>query len=200
MPKAHQQQFPQAPPLLGPLQPLATEEHAKSTVVTRALIVEVEGDGEEDGEQPGETKKSVEEVLLQPERGNRSGANRQAAHQGDRRQGGEGDAEEGVELEGEQLAHHDREVDGGAEERLVGHHLEHCSAIFICSLDIVGQLLKRHHRHGGGAAEQVAQSQVEEEGCAVVVQPAGLPDHQHRQSVAKGAWDKHGLVKLTRRS
>ena len=163
--------------------------------------MEVEGDGEEDGEQPGESKKTVEEVLLQPERGNRSGANRQAAHQGDRRQGGEGDAEEGVELEGEQLAHHDREVDGGAEERLVGHHLEHCSAIFISSLEnLVGQLLKRHHRHGGGAAEQVAQSQVEEEGCAVVVQPAGLPDHQHRQSVAKGAWDKHGLVKLTRRS
>ena len=136
MPKAHQQQFPQAPPLLGPLQPLATEEHAKSTVVAGALVVEVEGDGEEDGQQPGETKKSVEEVLLQPERGNRSGANRQAAHQGDRRQGGEGDAEEGVELEGEQLAHHDREVDGGAEERLVGHHLAHCSAVFISSLDI----------------------------------------------------------------
>ena len=92
--------------------------------MTGALIVEVEGDCEEDGEQPGETKESVEEVLLQPERGNRSGADRQTAHQGDRRQGGEGDAEEGVELEGEQLAHHDREVDGGAEERLVGHHLE----------------------------------------------------------------------------
>ena len=72
MPKAHQQQFPQAPPLLGPLQPLATEEHAKSTIMTGALIVEVEGDCEEDGEQPGETKESVEEVLLQPERGNRS--------------------------------------------------------------------------------------------------------------------------------
>ena len=136
MPKAHQQQFPQAPPLLGPLQPLATEEHAKSTIMAGALIVEVEGDGEEDGEQPGETKKSVEEVLLQPERGNRSGADGQAAHQGDRGQGGEGDAEEGVELEGEQLAHHHREVDRGAEERLVGHHLAQCSAVFICSLDI----------------------------------------------------------------
>ena len=98
--------------------------------MTGALIVEVEGDGEEDGEQPGETKKSVEEVLLQPERGNRSGADREAADQGDRGQGGEGDAEEGVELEGEQLAHHHREVDRGAEERLVGHHLPQCSAIF----------------------------------------------------------------------
>ena len=72
-----------------------------------------------------------------------------------------------------------------------------CSVLWIF---LVGQLLKRHHRHGGGAAEQVAQSQVEQEGCAVVVQPPRLPDHQHRQSVAKGAWDKHGLVKLTRRS
>ena len=86
--------------------------------------MEVKRDGEEDGQQPSEAKKSVEEVLLQPERGNRSGADGQAPHQGDRGQGGEGDAEEGVELEGEQLAHHDREVDGGAEERLVGHHLE----------------------------------------------------------------------------
>ena len=136
MPQAHQQQFPQAPPLLGPLQPLATEEHAKSTIMAGALVVEVEGDCKEDGEQPGETKKSVEEVLLQPERGNRSGADRQTAHQGDRGQGGEGDAEEGVELEREQLAHHHREVDGGAEERLVGHHLPHCSAVFISSLDI----------------------------------------------------------------
>ena len=74
------------------------------------------------------------------------------------------------------------------------------STITVLRIFLVGQLMKMHHRHGGGAAEQVAQSQVEEEGCAVVVQPAGLPDHQHRQSVAKGAWDKHGLVKLTRRS
>ena len=72
--------------------------------------------------------------------------------------------------------------------------------ISVLRIFLVWQLMKRHHRHGGGATEQVAQSQVEEEKGAVVVQPPRLPDHQHRQSVAKGAWDKHGLVKLTRRS
>ena len=40
--------------------------------------------------------------------------------------------------------------------------------ISVLRIFLVGQLFMiRHHRHGGGAAEQVAQSQVEEEGCAV---------------------------------
>ena len=49
------------------------------------------------------------------------GADCQATNQGNRSQGGEGDTEEGVQLEGEELADEDGKVDGGSDERLVGH-------------------------------------------------------------------------------
>ena len=60
-----------------------------------------------------------------------------------------------MELEGEEFADKDGEVDRGAEESLVSHH-----------------------RHGGGAAEQVADGKVEQERGAVVVQSSRPVDHQ----------------------
>ena len=61
-----------------------------------------------------------------------------------------------MELEGEEFADKDGEVDRGAEESLVSHH-----------------------RHGGGAAEQVADGKVEQQRGAVVVQPSRPVDHQY---------------------
>ena len=67
-----------------------------------------------------------------------------------------------MQLEGEQLADEDGEVDWGPDERLVGHD-----------------------RHGGGAAEEVSDGKVEEERCAVVVKAPRPVDHHHCQTVAK---------------
>ena len=99
---------------------LCTEEHAEATIVSGAVIVEVEGDSKEDWEKPGEDQESVEAVLVQPDGGTCAadlvmvivmgwdlwselgdgdgegtcGADCQATNQGNRRQGGEGDAKE----------------------------------------------------------------------------------------------------------
>ena len=48
---------------------LCTEEHAEATIVSGAVIVEVEGDSKEDWEKPGEDQESVEAVLVQPDGG-----------------------------------------------------------------------------------------------------------------------------------
>ena len=67
-----------------------------------------------------------------------------------------------MQLEGEELADEDGKVDRGPDERLVGHD-----------------------RHGGGAAEEVSDGQVEKKRCAVVVKSPRPVDHHHCQAVAK---------------
>ena len=80
-----------------------------------------------------------------------------------------------MQLEGEEFADEDGEVDRGPDERLVGHD-----------------------RHGGGAAEEVADGKVEKKRGAVVVKSPRSLDHHHRQTVAKSTWrtfcNKHALL------
>ena len=57
--------------------------------MTRALIVEVEGDSKKDWQKPGEAKEAVEVVLVKEDGGGCCGADGQATNQGNRGQGAE---------------------------------------------------------------------------------------------------------------